>query len=81
MTDLTRINKPFGELDAATKGALLLAAHEVIQRLVDAMGAAAYAIGDLGDDLTYFPSLREHNLHTKAFDIMEALNLAKEQLK
>lgn len=28
MTDLTRINKPFGELDADTKGALLLAAHE-----------------------------------------------------
>jgi len=28
MTDLTKINTPFGELDRATQGALLLAAHE-----------------------------------------------------
>jgi hypothetical protein len=28
MTDLTKINTPFGQLDRKTKGALLLAAHE-----------------------------------------------------
>ena len=38
--DLTKIDKPFGELDDATKGALLLSAHrgEVIEVWVQELG-------------------------------------------
>lgn len=53
--DLTKIDKPFGELDDATKGALLLAAHmgEVIE-IID--GDLAFSVHDMPswyDDLTY----------------------------
>lgn len=43
MTDLTKIDKPFGELDRETKGALMLAAHEGAEIEYSSDGGDAWA--------------------------------------
>ena len=54
MTDLTKIDRPFGELDRETKGALMLAAHEgaTIEFYDPAIG--------VGSSSTYKPGWAPH---------------------
>ena len=71
---------------AAHDTALWLASETVVATLRASEAAAmerlrvmADAVGDLGDDLTYFPELTKHNLHQRAYDIaLAALTTDKE---
>lgn len=38
-----------------------------------AIREAAVELGDLGDDLTYFPTLTEHGLHTRAYELSKRI--------